>query len=296
MLAFCSSVISWWGWLSSGSLYCPRQGVRLLSLIAHAPHLAGALLLQLRKEVARLADAEDRSADAQAELQAAKQDAARLQGQLEAKSRHITTLEAQLAAARDGEAAGAAGQQQLKQELASAKAEAQRLRGQLGEAERLQQQLQQLQDQLAEVGRREAAALAQKSAMQQEVNRLAGQVGDCSHANHTRVPARCMLQQKPGGCCAPQPKGSTLHHYMSLGGPDGCACLGHNKGSAAAGRLVGRGLHVRIAALLQGSTGCDVVQLDGCACLWALVVQDAWQLCTKLCTKLSGAPGQMVAL
>jgi chromosome segregation ATPase len=78
---------------------------------------------------------------------------------------------------RQTEASSSAAQQQLNQRLAAAQAEVERLKGQLGEVTRLQRQLQGVQGQLQQAGQREAAALAEKAAAQQEATRLAGQVG-----------------------------------------------------------------------------------------------------------------------
>ncbi|WIA08464.1 hypothetical protein OEZ85_007901 [Tetradesmus obliquus] len=137
---------------------------------------AEAKVAELRTDLARLSEADSRASDAAAQLSAAQQEAARLRGQLEAKARHVSTLEAELSTARQSEASGSAAQQQLQQQLAAAKAEGERLKEQLGEVVRLQQQLQGLQGQLQQAGQREAAALSEKAAAQQEATRLAGQL------------------------------------------------------------------------------------------------------------------------
>ena len=138
--------------------------------------IACCALLQLRADVSRLSDAEGKASDAQQQLLAAQQECARLSGQLEAKAHHVSTLESELATARQQDAAAGATQHKLQQDLAAAHAESKKLQGQLAELATIKSRIQQLQQQLSESGQRENELVQQQAAAQQEVARIGGQV------------------------------------------------------------------------------------------------------------------------
>jgi chromosome segregation ATPase len=133
-------------------------------------------LLQLRKDVERLTAAESRSATAQQQLLAAQQEAARLSGQLEAKARHIASLESELAQAQQQQGISTASQQKLQQDLAAAQAEVGRLQGQVTEVIKLRTEVNRVQVQLDGAGQREAQLLQQLQEAQQASSQLTGQV------------------------------------------------------------------------------------------------------------------------
>jgi chromosome segregation ATPase len=126
--------------------------------------------------VSRLSEAEASASSTRSELLAARQEAAHLKGQLEAKDRTVAGLENELRTLRQQQNDAGAAQVKQQQELDVAKAEVARLQGQLGVAGRLQGQLEDLRAQLAAATQRETTLQQQKAAAERDAEQKAAQV------------------------------------------------------------------------------------------------------------------------
>lgn len=147
-----------------------------LSLLPSCPSSATPCILQLKAEVSRLSEAEASATSTRSELLAAKQEAAHLKGQLEAKDRTAAGLENELCTLREQQKDAGAAQHKQQQELDVVRAEVARLQGQLGAAGRLQGQLGDLLEQLAAATQRETTLQQQKAVAERDAQQKATQV------------------------------------------------------------------------------------------------------------------------
>eukprot|EP00879_Flechtneria_rotunda_P026395 GHRR01028142.1.p1 GENE.GHRR01028142.1~~GHRR01028142.1.p1 ORF type:complete len:811 (+),score=359.13 GHRR01028142.1:614-3046(+) len=137
---------------------------------------AEANVVQLEAKVRNLSDIEVRASAAEQQLLHAKQEIARLTGQLDARSRQASVLDLELTQLRQSEAQGSTARQDLQRQLAETRGQTQHLQMQLAAAQNAAGELQQLRGQLADAARREAVLQQEKAAAQEKATSLAAQL------------------------------------------------------------------------------------------------------------------------